>query len=258
MSDIFFEHQGLGNPVILIHGFPMNHFVWKDFAPRLATHASVYTPDLPGFGQSKILPSPFSIDDVADKLLEWIESNDIGKSVLVGHSLGGYVALSMVEKRPDLFVGLGLFHSTALADSPEKKDSRTKVVEFVETNGAPAFTSNFIAPLFADPTHPAISLVREIAVQSSPEAVMGFTQAMRDRPSRETVLKNFERPILFIAGGMDQGIPVKTIEQQAALAQYPDLHILSGAAHMGMFEQPSAILETLTAFVGRCHAPVGS
>src|SRR6187402_3467112 len=189
MSDIFFEQQGLGNPVILIHGFPMSHFVWKDFASRLTANVTVYTPDLPGFGQSKILPSPFSIDDVANKLLEWIESNGIKKSVLIGHSLGGYVALAMIEKRPDLFVGLGLFHSTALADSAEKKDSRTKVVEFVEKNGALTFTSNFIGPLFADPTHPAISFVKEIASQSSAEAVVGFTQAMRDRPNREAVLK---------------------------------------------------------------------
>src|SRR6187399_2350214 len=102
MSDIFFEQQGLGSPVILLHGFPMSHLVWKDFAPGLATNFTVYTPDLPGFGQSKTLPSPFSIDDVADKLLAWIESNQIKKSVVIGHSLGGYVALSMIEKRPDL------------------------------------------------------------------------------------------------------------------------------------------------------------
>jgi pimeloyl-ACP methyl ester carboxylesterase len=255
---IFFEQQGLGNPVILLHGFPMSHLVWKDFAPRLASNFTVYTPDLPGFGQSKILQSPFSIGDIADKLLEWIESNQIKKSVLIGHSLGGYVALAMIEKRPDLFIGLGLFHSTALADSEEKKDSRTKVAEFVEKNGALAFTSNFIGPLFADPAHSAISFVREISIQSSAEAVVGFTQAMRDRPNRETVLKKFRRPILFIAGGKDLGIPVEAVKQQALLCQYPDLHILSDIAHMGMFEQPSEILDIIIAFVGRCHTPVGS
>ena len=71
--------------------------------------------------------------------------------MLIGHSLGGYVALAMVEKRPDLFAGLGLFHSTAYADSAEKKQSRNKVIEFVNKNGAKAFTTNFITPLFADP-----------------------------------------------------------------------------------------------------------
>lgn len=258
MGDIFFEQQGLGNPVILIHGFPMNHLVWKDFAPGLSSNFTVYTPDLPGFGQSKILRSPFSIDDIADKLLEWMERTQIKKSVLIGHSLGGYVALSMIEKRPDLFMGLGLFHSTALADSAEKKDSRTKVVEFVEKNGALAFTSNFIGPLFADPTHPAISFVKEIASQSSAEAVVGFTQAMRDRPNREAVLKDFRKPILFIAGGKDLGIPVETVKQQALLCQYPDLHILSTIAHMGMFEQPSEIMGIIIDFVGRCNTLVRS
>src|SRR5689334_19622855 len=105
MSRIFFEQQGLGDPVILIHGFPMNHLVWKDFATKLGHNFTVYIPDLPGFGQSKILSASFSIDDVADALLEWVEKNQIKKSVVMGHSLGGYVALSMVQKRPDLFAG---------------------------------------------------------------------------------------------------------------------------------------------------------
>lgn len=258
MSPIFFEQQGQGAPMILIHGFPMSHLVWKDFASKLADNFTVYTPDLPGFGQSEILSPSFSIDAVADAVLEWVERNRIKKSVMIGHSLGGYVALAMAEKRPDLFAGFGIFHSTALADSTEKKDSRTKVVEFVEKNGAFAFTSNFIAPLFADPNHPAISWVRDIAIESPEDAVVGYTKAMRDRPDRESVLRNFAKPILFVAGEKDLGIPVETIKQQASLCQYPDLHILSGVAHMGMFEQTNETLAIVTRFVTRCNAAVGS
>src|SRR5690606_20750625 len=99
-------------------------------------------------------------------------------------SLGGYVALAMVAQQPDRFAGLGLFHSTAYADTEEKRASRSKVIEFVETNGVEAFTSNFVTPLFADKTHASIQKVREINMKASREAVIGYTKAMRDRPDQ--------------------------------------------------------------------------
>jgi len=252
LKDLFVEQRGSGNPIVLIHGFPMNHHVWNHFATDLSKEFLVFTPDLPGFGKSKILTTPFSIDDVAQRLIEWLDNEKQKKSVIIGHSLGGYVTLAIAAKRPDLLAGLGLFHSTALADSIEKKESRTKVIEFVEKNGAPAFTSNFIQPLFADADHAGIEMVRNIAVQSSAEAITGYTLAMRDRPGRERLLESFDKPILFIAGEKDGGIPVKSIRYQASIARHPYLHILKSVAHMGMFENQSLTLEIVRSFASNC------
>jgi pimeloyl-ACP methyl ester carboxylesterase len=177
MLKIFSTVRGAGTPVILLHGFPMNSNVWNNFAIPLATHYKVYTPDLPGFGKSKLLDLPFTIEAVASQLLEWMDEQRIENPVVIGHSLGGYVTLAMAAKYPERLAGIGLFHSTAAEDSVEKKESRTKTIEFIKKNGALAFTSNFIQQLFANPEHTDIATVREIAIQSQEEAVIGYTHS---------------------------------------------------------------------------------
>jgi pimeloyl-ACP methyl ester carboxylesterase len=243
MAQVHFEESGKGKPVILLHGFPMDSTTWTDFAAQLSSDFHVITPDLPGFGKSEILPLPFTIDQVAEVLLGWIEEHQWKDVFLIGHSLGGYVALAMVEKKPSLFRGLGLFHSTAYADNAEKKESRTKVLKFVDEQGVKAFTSNFIQPLFVNSEHAAIPFVRSITTKATAEAVKGYTTAMRDRPDRTHVLRDFSGPVLFIAGKSDAGIPFHTVMDQARLCAHPTVHVLEDVAHMGMFEKS---VETLT------------
>lgn len=251
MSVVASQVRGSGPPVILIHGFPLNQVMWDEFTGALTQQYKVYTPDLPGFGGSDLLPAPFSLDQVADTMIRWIEREGIVNSVIIGHSLGGYVTLSMVKKKPSLFAAFGLFHSTAEADSAEKKESRTKAVDFIRRNGVTTFTTNFIEPLFADPKHPATDVVREIARQASEPAAIGYTLAMRDREDRVDVLRSFDRPILFIGGKKDKGIPAEAIERQALLCMHPDLHILPDAAHMGMFEQRAETAKLIGEFISR-------
>jgi pimeloyl-ACP methyl ester carboxylesterase len=251
MADIFYRERGEGNPLIFIHGFPMHQAVWDDFGERFTNVYTVITLDLPGFGKSPVLPYSFSLDQVAEQILNHLAEKEIRDSVVIGHSLGGYVGLSMIQKRPDLFSGIGLFHSTAYADSTEKKESREKVLEFVAKNGAPAFTTNFIAPLFANPQHPGIETVKKIAVQSSGAAVVGYTMAMRDRQDQTKTLKNFKKPTLFLGGDKDPGIPPETISRQAANCQHPEIHILRDVAHMGMFEKPAEAAAKIKGFLNK-------
>jgi pimeloyl-ACP methyl ester carboxylesterase len=251
MTNISFSVRGEGAPVILLHGFPFHQKIWDDFATRLSSVAKVYTPDLPGFGKSASLGKSFSLDTVADVLLAWIESEGIPQAILVGHSLGGYVALAMARKKSNLFPGLILFHSTAFADSDEKKESRSKVVTFVQQHGAEKFTSNFIEPLFVDGNNAAVVRVREIAKQASAQTVIAYTEAMRDRKSHEQFLGQFRNPILFLAGQKDQGIPINSIHQQAAYCQNAEVHTLIHSAHMGMFEQETEALQVIGDFIAR-------
>jgi pimeloyl-ACP methyl ester carboxylesterase len=252
MTRLNFHKSGKGEQVILIHGFPMNSAVWQNSVVELSKNFTVFTIDLPGFGKSPALGSAFTISDVAENILEWMEDEQISNSVVIGHSLGGYVTLSMADKKPDSLAGFGLFHSTAYADTAEKKQSRVKAIEFIDKNGVQAFTSNFIAPLFVDQQHPAIARIRQIATQSSAEAVKGYTLAMRDRPDLTSVLKRFNNPILFLAGEKDNGIPSETILKQSVLSQNSEVHVLEGVAHMGMFENPSETTRIIAAFCAKC------
>jgi len=230
----------------------MNNTVWDAFAETLSKDFNVIAVDLPGFGDSQILEAPFSIDEVGEHIYSWLLEKGIKDCVLIGHSLGGYVALAMVDKNPEKFAGLGLFHSTAYADSIERKQSRTKVLEFIEKNGVLAFTSNFIPPLFFNQHHPAIDKVKAMAIQSTEDAVKGYTIAMRERPDRTHVLKKFKNPVLFISGEKDSGIPPETITTQASLAQNASVHVLEKNAHMSMFEDFVGTTNIVKSFATEC------
>jgi pimeloyl-ACP methyl ester carboxylesterase len=249
MTGIHYRVQGAGPVAVLLHGFPMNSQVWNNWAKSLSQHVMVYTPDLPGFGKSEAPDRPFSIQDIANAMNVWMDQLDLDNAVIIGHSMGGYVALKMVEQRPERFRGLVLFHSTALADSAEKKESRTKVLKFIEDNGVEAFTSNFIAPLYADPSNPSIPEVRGITIQASADAVAGYTIAMRDREDTTRVLRDFKNPVLFLAGDKDGGIPVTTIEEQSRIGEHIRSQILKDTGHMGMFERPEETLTTVKTFI---------
>lgn len=252
MTQINYREAGSGPPVMLIHGFPMNLHVWDAVAESLSDEFHVITPDLPGFGKSNGLSPGFTLEDVAASMLQFIHERKYLKPVVIGHSLGGYVTLAMAEHQADALSGFCLFHSTALADSEEKKQSRNKVLEFIDKQGVHAFTSNFIAGLYADPQHSSITKVKNIAVTASAETVIGYTKAMRDRKDRTHVLRTFPRPMLLLAGEKDQGIPAETIAQQASMAHNAEAVILPGVAHMGMFEAETNILKKISAFVTEC------
>jgi pimeloyl-ACP methyl ester carboxylesterase len=240
-------------PENLLHGFPFTKAIWNEFAPALGAAYKIYSLDLLGFGGSE-RPQSFSLPDIARELNSWLRERSISECVIIGHSLGGYVALSMVDQAPDLFSGLILFHSTAKADTEEKKQSRDKVIEFVDRNGVEAFTSNSVLPLFADKNHPAIDLIKNISAKSDADSLKGYTRAMRDRKETFDVLKNFLKPVLFIVGKEDPGIPVESIIEQSKLCSKAEVKILDGVGHMGMFEAKNETLAAIRGFLRRAFS----
>lgn len=254
MTELSFNEKGDGHAVLLIHGFPMNAKIWRNFVNVITPRLRAITVDLPGFGKSPFIEKDFSLDDIAEVLLENLDKRGIKSIVPIGHSLGGYVALAMVNKNPSLFPGFGLFHSTALPDSIEKKESRNKVIEFIKKNGAKAFTSNFIAPLFSDPDHRDVPFVREMNMKTDEATLVAYTKAMRDRPDRLDLLKVFRKPILIIAGEKDPGIPLSSIKEMARLIQFPEIRILPDQSHMALVEDVQTTSAIVYDFVVKCYS----
>jgi pimeloyl-ACP methyl ester carboxylesterase len=235
-SEIFYTDQGKGFPILLIHGFCETHEIWNTFSKELSRDFRVLTIDLPGFGKSELLDNSFSITDVASKVLEWLKQLQIKSCVAIGHSLGGYVTLAMVEQQPETLKAFGLFHSTAYADTEERKLSRNKVIEFVSKYGVQTFIESFIPPLFFDQSNKHILPLVKLASQTRPDTLVAYIKAMRDRPDRTNVLQYFEGHVLFIAGERDGGISSESIRKQAELAAKGIVTVLPEVAHMGMFE----------------------
>jgi pimeloyl-ACP methyl ester carboxylesterase len=250
VKSLYYKVRGQGKPLVLLHGFLETHQIWDTFAQELTSNHTVITFDLPGFGLSPLLvKSAFSLDEVATEINLCLKEITTEKIDLIGHSLGGYIALAMVEQAPQLFSTFGLFHSTAYADSDEKKESRTKAIDFVKRHGALAFTTNFVPPLFANAAHEAVCFVKDLAIQTDQATVIAYLEAMRDRPNRTSVLKNFEGPILFIAGSHDTVIRPEALKDQVKLSKMGVLKVFEGVGHMGMFEASEEIRDSLTKFL---------
>ncbi len=252
MPEIFHQESGKGKPIILLHGFCETSHIWDDFVPRLSDRFRVICPDLPGFGKSKILKTPFSINDVAADVTRWIHSLELKRPVLIGHSLGGYVALAIANKNENMLSGIGLFHSTALPDTQEKKTNRNKVIDFVARNGVKAYIDTFVPGLFYNKKSEAIAGVNQMLSEAKPEALIGYLEAMRDRPDQTVLIARFASPILFLCGEQDELIPVESIQKQAKMAQKATLKVLPETGHMGMLEEPAKSARDVAQFANSC------
>ena len=249
MNAIHLRDNGGGYPVLLLHGFPFNHTIWDTYRKKLDSHYRVITPDLPGFGKSDLGGSAISISEVASRLIRKLQEMQINECVVVGHSLGGYVALAMASQQPDMFSGIVLFHSTSNPDNDEKKENRNKLIDFVKKNGAEAFTGKFVAPLFSSPEHPGVKTSRDIAIQAKGKSVIAYLEAMRDRPDTSQVLRSFHGEILIISGENDSAIPVESLKKLTGLSPKIKLEIIKDIGHMGMFEAPEKTAEIIDAFL---------
>jgi pimeloyl-ACP methyl ester carboxylesterase len=171
------------------------------------------------------------------------------EGVLAGHSMGGYISLALAGKYPDMLSSVALVHSSAFADSEEKKANRLKSIEFVKKNGAYEFLKAVIIDLFTEEWAAANQEIVDLQIEKSKdftdEAIIAYYQAMINRPDRTHVLKNFPKPILFIIGQHDKAVPFEQSMQQCYLPNLAYIHILRNSAHMGMFEEADKLNEAL-------------
>lgn len=162
MASIRFFEKGEGQPLVLIHGFCEIGEMWTDFAASLSEEFRVICPDLPGCGKSPLTLSQNTLEEVAVQLEEWMEENDIIDPIVIGHSLGGYVTLALLELMGNKIKAVGLFHSTAFADDEEKKRMRDRTVIFLKKHGVDKFVTSFVPPLI--PEHKREEFQAEIEV----------------------------------------------------------------------------------------------
>ena len=135
-TKISFTDQGKGTTIVLLHGFLENQTMWKAFVPELAKKYRVITINLLGHGQTECLGYVHSMEDQADMVHSVLHELKIKKAILVGHSMGGYVALAFAELYPDNMKGLVLLNSTSRADSDERKVNRDRAIVAVKQNYA--------------------------------------------------------------------------------------------------------------------------
>lgn len=251
-----YRHKGSGIPVVLLHGFCEDSTMWASFVENFPEEGYQWIlVDFPGFGESELLADA-DIESMAQIVIGLVNGLGLGQVILIGHSMGGYVALEFARNHPEKLLGLGLFHSHPYADSEEKKDARLKSKAFIERHGSGPYVEQLIPTLFATDFATAnkstIDQLIAKAKKYPPEAITNALLAMRNRADRSEVLKALHCPVLFIIGDQDGAIPHELSMAQTVLAPTAMIHVLTGVGHMGMLEAQEKTQEILGAFIALC------
>ena len=245
---VFYRVIGKGKPVALIHGFGEDGTVWQDQIEFSKEKFCLIIPDLPGSGRSEIIKN-MSMEGMAEVIKKILENElsqtlkrDDGKVIMIGHSMGGYITLAFAEKYPEYLNAFGLFHSTAYADSEEKKAVRRKGIAFIEQHGAFEFLKtalpNQFSPVSRDKMQKNISEFIQGQNNFSPDALVLYYKSMMQRPDRTEVLLRSKVPVLFVMGKYDIAAPMEDVLKQCHLPEKSYIHILERSGHMGMMEEP--------------------
>ena len=245
---IFYRLEGKGRPVLLLHGFAEDGRIWDKQVNTLKGNNLLIIPDLPGSGQSEMLDGIRTMKDyaevvkaIADQVIFKDKVENERQLCLIGHSMGGYITLAFAEKYPGLLNSFGLFHSSAFADTEDKKATRRKGIAFIKKNGTEAFLKTTIPNLFSETTKNVnpemLTQFLEIGKNISPEALIQYYEAMIQRPDRTDVLRSFRKPVLFIIGTEDHAVPLQDSLLQCHISPISDVHVLKKSGHQAMWEE---------------------
>jgi 3-oxoadipate enol-lactonase len=252
-STLYHEERGEGTPVVLVHGFPFDHSIWQAQLKALGREARALAPDLPGFGRSKPLSAKEpTMDDYAERIARWAGDSGLDRFVLVGHSMGGYIAFALARLYPERLLGLGLVCTRPGPDSEEGRRNRYKMIDAVEEKGAQATVDAMLSKLFGKRTQEekpkVVEQTRRLMLAQSSEGIVAALKAMASRPDSTPLLAGIRVPTLVISGAEDSIIPAQDADLMASTIPGARKESIGDAAHMPMLEQPdelSALLRSL-------------
>ena len=256
-SGIFYRKTGSGPAIILLHGFPGSGILWRNIWDELSVLYTVIVPDLPGSGNSP-LQGATGISDMAVMIKEIIDQEKIERALIVGHSMGGYIALAFAKLYPGSTAGLSLVHSTSEADDEEKIKNRKKAIALIQKGGKQAFINQMIPNLFSEATrkaHPEI--VEKQATESmemEEDGMINFYNAMIGREDTTGLLTAVSFPIQWICGLDDNVIPYKKILNKSYKSDINFVSFYANCGHMSMLEVPQKLTDDLISFTSYCHS----
>jgi pimeloyl-ACP methyl ester carboxylesterase len=254
---IAYTDQGHGLPPLLfVHGFPLSRGAWQHQIEAFGPTHRVVAPDLRGLGESEASEGPTSMARFADDLEHLLRQLGTGPVVLVGHSMGGYVALAFQDRHPGLLRGLVLVGTRAGADAPEAAAKRRAAAERVRREGISSVVDDMAPKMLAVGTADGNRLgqVRALMQSASAAGVAGALLGMAERPDATPRLGRIGVPTLVITGAEDTVIPPSESEVLARSIPGADLEVIPRAGHLVAFEQAEAFNDRLAAWLRRLPA----
>jgi pimeloyl-ACP methyl ester carboxylesterase len=252
---VTFSDKGKGRVVVLLHGFLGSHQIWDTTVANLSKSYRVIAIDLPGHGTTPCFGYAHSMELMAKCVKAVMDFLKLKKYVIVGHSMGGYVGLAFADLFPDNLRGLCLFHSTAYADSDEKKKDRSRAIKVVRANKN-IYTKSTIQNLFASKNikylKDEVQFATKIAKQTGQQGIIAALHGMRDRPSRDIILGLVQYPIMMVIGELDNILSPEQLLEQSQLIKHKTVLYLEHDGHFGFLESPKKSNKELRRFLRKC------
>jgi pimeloyl-ACP methyl ester carboxylesterase len=254
-----YRDEGSGDPVLFVHGFPLDGTMWLEQIERASPRVRCIAPDLRGFGLSD--PSTdrvLTMERHADDLAAIMDAFGVDGVDLVGHSMGGYVALAFAERHPERIRTLALVNSKSTADSEEAKAGRDMTAIKTVIQGRAVLAREMANGLLADeasPWHKA--RVETMVEETRVETIVAALEGMKQRPDRTAVLESLAVPMVAIVGEEDRLTPVVEAETMVATVSDGTTTVIPGAGHMAPIENPDAVAAALAALWERVESRAG-
>jgi pimeloyl-ACP methyl ester carboxylesterase len=266
-----YTDEGQGMPLVFVHGFPLSRGAWQKQVEMLRSSYRVIAPDLRGLGESHPSASFGSAQDrssgqgrdgvntmaqMAEDIHALLKQLNTGPVVLIGHSMGGYVALAFARQFPEMLRGLVLVGTKAGNDTPEAAGGRRATAEKVKAEGAKVVLDAMAPKMLAasNKDERMAAQVRGFMERSQPDGVIGALLGMAERPDSTELLSQIYAPTLIITGADDTIIPPAESEKMASAIKNAQLKVIPNAGHLVAFEQPEEFNRALQEWLKNLRA----
>ena len=247
MRTLHYHDDGTGFPIVWVHGFPLSS---KIFEPQIAIGEFRHIrPDLRGFGKTPPAEGETSMASYACDVLDVMDDAKIGRAVIGGISMGGYVVMQLLRDAPERVAALLLLDTRETADTEEGRAARFKQADDVAKNGIGSVVEAMLPKMAIEPETRAA--IRKIMEESSPQGVIGALKAMAARPDSAETLRNANVPALVVVGDRDEITPPRDADRMMTLLRHAEEAPIAKAAHCANFERPEQLNPLIHAFLYR-------
>jgi pimeloyl-ACP methyl ester carboxylesterase len=250
-----YSDDGPGPAVVLLHGFPLSRAMWVEQLSGIGSIYRVIAPDLRGHGESPAPEGVYTMDEMADDVVELLDSLSISQPIVLGGlSMGGYVALSLVVRYPDRVRGLMLFDTRAGADTPEAAQNREASARAVLVKDSAKDVVDAMIPKLFDPITleqrpERVEPLRAVMESNTPRGIAGALRGMAIRPDRRAELPGIQVPTLVLVGEHDLITPPAEAKALAAAIPNAQLEVIPESGHMAPYENPAAANSVILRFL---------